>query len=81
VPAYVLKHTMAGQVWLEGDKEYHSWLDVPTLLIHGVQDKLITIEEEVEMKEVGTYVLFCKTCFYETLFWYSSNTLNGFYLD
>ena len=48
---------MNGQNWEEGDAEYHEWINAPTLLIHGRQDLLVTIEEEKEMEEVGSPVL------------------------
>ena len=54
VPTYVLKYTMMGQDWLEGGLEYHMMLNVPTLIIHGEQDKLVSIEEEEEMERVSS---------------------------
>lgn len=50
-PIYVLKAVMAGQMWTEGDEAYHKKLMVPALLIYGSKDKLVTIEEELHMKE------------------------------
>ena len=44
---------MNGQNWEEGDVEYHRWISAPTLLLHGRQDQLVSIEEEMEMVEVG----------------------------
>ena len=52
IPTYVLKHTMNGQIWPEGDDFFHNWLMCPTLLIYGLNDKLISLEEEKEMEEV-----------------------------
>ena len=52
VPTYVLKHTMNGQVWLEGNADYHKWIACPTLLIHGSHDSLVTVDDEKEMTEV-----------------------------
>lgn len=46
-PVYVLKHVLNGQWWPEGDPEFHSKLRVDTLLLHGLQDALIsTIDTE-----------------------------------
>jgi abhydrolase domain-containing protein 8 len=52
IPTYVLKGIMNGQMWEEGDAEYHEWINAPTLLIHGKEDQLVSIEEENEMVEV-----------------------------
>ena len=41
------------QVWEEGDESYHQELMVPALLIHGAQDKFVTLEEEQWMQEVS----------------------------
>ena len=47
-----LKYTMNGQNWLEGGWEYHALLNVPLLIIHGRQDKLVSIADEMEMERV-----------------------------
>ncbi len=52
VPTYVLKYTMNGQWWPDGGVEFHQWINVATLVIHGAQDKLVLLEEEEEMLEV-----------------------------
>ena len=52
IPTYVLKYTMAGQQWDDGDVEYHRWLSVATLLIYGLQDQLVDLEEEQDMERV-----------------------------
>ncbi|XP_013390910.1 protein ABHD8-like [Lingula anatina] len=52
VPTYILKHMMNGQVWPEGNAEFHQWLNVPTLLIFGQDDQLVSLEEEIEMNMV-----------------------------
>ncbi len=59
IPSYVLKYTMNGQDWPDGTTEYHAEVRVPTLIIHGAKDKLVTEEEAREMKEV-LYVLILK---------------------
>ncbi|KAK6188831.1 hypothetical protein SNE40_004929 [Patella caerulea] len=51
VPTYVLSHTMNGQDWADGDELYHNWITCPTLLIYGELDKLITLQEEENMKD------------------------------
>lgn len=51
VPTFVLRNTMRGQVWPEGDRTYHSWIRCPTLLIHGAADKLVRLDEECEMQK------------------------------
>lgn len=40
-------------MWTEGDEAYHQKLMVPALLIYGSKDKLVTLEEELHMKEVS----------------------------
>ena len=40
---------MNGQFWPDGDDLYHSWINVPTLLVYGKEDGLIDFEEEEEM--------------------------------
>lgn len=52
IPTYVLQHTMNGQDWPDGDEVYHQWLLCPTLLVHGEQDKLVSLKEEKHMAEV-----------------------------
>ena len=49
---YVLKYTMDGQVWPDGDLAYHEEITAPTLLIHGQQDSLVPIEEALLMEAV-----------------------------
>lgn len=50
---YVLKYTMMGQQWLEGNVELHSTINIDTLLIHGEEDALITIAEAEQTEQVG----------------------------
>ncbi|CAH1797484.1 unnamed protein product [Owenia fusiformis] len=52
VPSYVLKHTMNGQDWLDGDENYHRWITVPTLLIYGMNDPLVTLWETQAMQKI-----------------------------
>ena len=53
IPAYVLSYVMNGQWWLDGDELYHSWLNLPTLLLWGRHDKLVDKEEEESMHRVS----------------------------
>lgn len=52
IPSYVLKYTMNGQIWPHGDDVYYEGIDVFTLLIHGRDDHLVSVEEEQDMVEV-----------------------------
>ncbi|KAK3098492.1 hypothetical protein FSP39_020023 [Pinctada imbricata] len=52
VPAYVLSYIMNGQWWLDGDELFHSWINVPTLLIWGRHDKFVGLQEEEDMLKV-----------------------------
>ena len=50
VPGYVLQHVMVGQVWPEGDAGFHRRVTVPTLLVYGMRDCLVSLVEECEME-------------------------------
>ncbi|XP_041270822.1 protein ABHD8 [Onychostruthus taczanowskii] len=52
VSSFVLRATMSGQYWPEGDELYHAELAVPVLLVHGMHDKFVPIEEDQRMAEV-----------------------------
>ena len=56
VPTSVIQNTMNGQLWPEGDFDYHHYINCPTLLIHGSQDQLISVAEELEMKDVSVLI-------------------------
>lgn len=43
---------MSGQYWPEGDEVYHAELTVPVLLVHGMHDKFVPVEEDQRMAEV-----------------------------
>lgn len=43
---------MSGQYWPEGDEVYHAELTVPILLIHGMCDKFVPMDEDQRMAEV-----------------------------
>ncbi len=44
---------MSGQYWPEGDEVYHAELTVPILLVHGMHDKFVPVEEDQRMAEVS----------------------------
>lgn len=46
---------MSGQYWPEGDEVYHAELTVPVLLVHGMHDKFVPVEEDQRMAEVGAW--------------------------
>lgn len=48
---------MNGQYWPEGDEVYHAELTVPILLVHGMYDKFVQIQEDQRMAEVNNLVL------------------------
>ncbi|NXA81179.1 ABHD8 protein, partial [Thryothorus ludovicianus] len=52
VSSFVLRATMSGQYWPEGDELYHAELAVPVLLVHGMHDKFVPVEEDQRMAEV-----------------------------
>lgn len=52
VSSFVLRATMSGQYWPEGDEVYHAELTVPILLVHGMHDKFVPVEEDQRMAEV-----------------------------
>uniref|UniRef100_G3NYH0 Protein ABHD8 n=1 Tax=Gasterosteus aculeatus TaxID=69293 RepID=G3NYH0_GASAC len=52
VSSFVLRAMMSGQYWPEGDEVYHAELTVPILLVHGMHDKFVPIEEDQRMAEI-----------------------------
>lgn len=56
VSSFVLRAMMSGQYWPEGDEVYHAELTVPVLLVHGMHDKFVPVEEDQRMAEVGPAV-------------------------
>lgn len=57
VSSFVLRAMMSGQYWPEGDEVYHAELTVPVLLVHGMHDKFVPVEEDQRMAEVGPRTL------------------------
>ncbi|XP_017582167.1 PREDICTED: protein ABHD8, partial [Corvus brachyrhynchos] len=51
VSSFVLRAMMSGQYWPEGDEVYHAELAVPVLLVHGMHDKFVPVEEDQRMAE------------------------------
>uniref|UniRef100_A0A8C4N644 Protein ABHD8 n=1 Tax=Eptatretus burgeri TaxID=7764 RepID=A0A8C4N644_EPTBU len=49
---FVLRATMGGQYWPEGDEAFHAELTVPTLIVHGRHDRLVPLEEDKRMAEI-----------------------------
>ncbi|XP_026548088.1 protein ABHD8 [Notechis scutatus] len=52
VSSFVLGAMMSGQYWPEGDEVYHAELTVPVLLVHGMHDKFVPVEEDQRMAEI-----------------------------
>ncbi|KAL1022846.1 hypothetical protein UPYG_G00033240 [Umbra pygmaea] len=52
VSSFVLRATMSGQYWPEGDEMYHAEITVPILLVHGMHDKFVPVEEDQRMAEI-----------------------------
>ncbi|XP_028857085.1 protein ABHD8-like [Denticeps clupeoides] len=52
VSSFVLRAMMSGQYWPEGDEVYHAELTVPILLVHGMCDKFVPVEEDQRMAEI-----------------------------
>ncbi|XP_034039217.1 protein ABHD8 [Thalassophryne amazonica] len=52
VSPFVLRAMMSGQYWPEGDEVYHAELTVPILLVHGMCDKFVPLEEDQRMAEI-----------------------------
>lgn len=52
VSPFVLRAMMGGQYWPEGDEVYHAELTVPILLVHGLYDKFVPMDEDQRMAEV-----------------------------
>lgn len=49
-PSHILKFIRMGQSWPGGDAAFHRRIFVPTLLVHGLLDKLVTLVQECEME-------------------------------
>ena len=56
LPAYVQKNLALGQSWVEGDVAFHRKIVVPTLLVHGLKDKFVSLVEMCEMERVSRFI-------------------------
>lgn len=61
VSPFVLRAMMSGQYWPEGDEVYHAELTVPILLVHGMCDKFVPMDEDQRMAEVYHILMFLCT--------------------
>ncbi|KAM9461694.1 protein ABHD8 [Clarias gariepinus] len=52
VSSFVLRAMMNGQYWPEGDEVYHAELTVPVLLVHGMYDRFVPLQEDQRMAEI-----------------------------
>ncbi|XDV52034.1 hypothetical protein PO909_020816 [Leuciscus waleckii] len=52
VSSSVLRSMMSGQYWPEGDEVYHAEITVPVLLVHGMYDKFVPVQEDQRMAEI-----------------------------
>lgn len=52
VSPFVLRAMMSGQYWPEGDEVYHAELTAPILLVHGMCDKFVPMDEDQRMAEI-----------------------------
>ncbi|XP_033821154.1 protein ABHD8-like [Periophthalmus magnuspinnatus] len=52
VSSLVLRAMMSGQYWPEGDEVYHAEITTPTLLVHGMHDKFVPVDEDQRMAEI-----------------------------
>lgn len=61
LPEYVLQNIASGQKWPDGDAAFHRRILAPTLLVHGLQDKHVTLVQECEMERVSSLHLYVST--------------------
>ena len=50
IPKYVVSHISTGALWPEGDAAFHRRITIPTLLVYGMRDTLVSLVEECEME-------------------------------
>lgn len=63
VSPFVLRAMMSGQYWPEGDEVYHAELTVPILLVHGMCDKFVPMDEDQRMAEVNyNFIQYMNEC-------------------
>jgi len=49
LPPSIHLNVLSGQVW-DGDSSWYRRVTVPTLLVYGMRDKVVTLVEECEME-------------------------------
>lgn len=52
---------MAGQIWPQGSPKFYRQVKIPTLLLSGTEDRLVTLDEEMETHFVSHYVHVIRT--------------------
>lgn len=57
LPTYVQNNLAVGQSWVEGDVAFHRKIVVPTLLVHGLKDKFVSLVEMCEMERVIVLII------------------------
>ncbi|ODN04306.1 Abhydrolase domain-containing protein 8 [Orchesella cincta] len=50
LPPSIHENVLSGQVWQDGDSAFYRRVTVPTLLVYGMRDKVVTLVEECEME-------------------------------
>jgi len=50
LPKSVHQHILDGQLWVDGDAAFHRRISVPTLLVYGMRDTVVSLIEECEME-------------------------------
>lgn len=50
LPPSIYRNVLSGQVWGDGDSAFYRRVTVPTLLVYGMRDKVVTLVEECEME-------------------------------
>lgn len=51
LPQNIRQALIDGQIWIECDTAFHHKIKIPTLLIYGLRDKVVTLVEECEMEK------------------------------
>uniref|UniRef100_A0A915IPD3 acylglycerol lipase n=1 Tax=Romanomermis culicivorax TaxID=13658 RepID=A0A915IPD3_ROMCU len=51
VDSKAVRFIMLGQNWPQGDRIYHQQINVPTLLIYGLSDRLVSLDEMNDMRK------------------------------
>lgn len=51
-----MQFMLEGMIWPEGDYTFHRRISLPTLIIHGLRDNMVSLVQECEMERVSCYV-------------------------